>query len=420
VLFHTDEFKVCAGRLIRMSFTRLAVFRAIVPALLCLVAFNATGQAGSPKGPLSPAALRELEAEVRKQETEAKAAEQQAQRAEGQARAKAETAVRAADKDHAAAEKREREETARIAKATKERQFAEEKRAKEEAAARYVPFGSIAVGTKVINHGEARDADSQEAAEQLAMEHCQHTGDTCTVVLTWAGQGCGAFRASKDGEVQAWGVKKMINEAASAAFDEASKLSKGQATNQVAIICNMNKSRASLDTLVQKPANIGGPTECLVQFEGNFYDGKGDWDARFYSPVYQLKGSDCPRKVGEGEHDVYFHAFPPSKTSASEREKALKLDPTGRGQRMAEEFRIWMATKRSPAPGTVIHNVVSATFTYVKPKPMKDLVENVSVLDAGMKSSRLRSYFPLCFDFKPSGVTPTAVHGAQYCRNWIR
>lgn len=408
-----------------MNFPRLPVFRAIVPAVLCLAAFNAIGQAGNAKGPLSPAALKELEAEVRKMEAEAKAAEQQAQRAEGQAKVKTEAAVRAAEKDLAAAEKREREETARIQKAAEARRVAEEKRAKEEAELRFVPYAALAVGTKTINHGWARDAESLEEAERVAIRNCQHSGDTCSVVLAWSGKACGTYRSSKDGEIYGWGTGLTNVDAASRAFDDASTRSKGRGHDQITQTCNTRKTSSSLQTLVQKPANIGGPGECLLQFEVNFEttspNGQiGNWDGRYYSPVYQLKGSDCPRKVGEREHQVYFHAFPPHRKSASDTEKALKLDPTGRGLKMAEEFRVWLTTKRSPAPGTIFNEVPSATFTYVKPEPLKSLVENVSILDAGMDKSRLRRFFPLCFDFVPSGVTPTKVHGAEYCKNWVR
>jgi hypothetical protein len=408
-----------------MKFPRLSTLHAIAPVVLYLLAFNAAGQAGSPKGPLSSAALRELEAEVRKAEAEAKASEQQAQRAEGQARAKADTAVRAAEKELAAAEKREREETARIAKAAEARRLAEEKRAKEEAELRFVPYAALAVGTKWINHGWARDAASLEEAERVATRNCEHSGDTCSVVLAWSGHACGAYRTSQDGEVYGWGTARLNSEAASAAFDDASRRSKGGASHQITQTCNNRKSSAPLQVLVQKPANIGGPGECLLQFQANFKsiapNGQiGNWEGRYYSPVYQLKGSDCPRKVGAGEHEVYFHAFPPHRTHASDTAKALQLDPTGRGPRMAEEFRAWLATKRSPAPGTVYEETVSATFTHVKPEPTKALTENVSILDAGMDKSKLRPYFPLCFDFKPSGVTPIKVHAAEYCKTWVR
>lgn len=408
-----------------MTLPRLPAFRAIVPTVLCLAAFSAIGQTGTASAPPSPAALKELEAEVRKMEAEAKAAEQQAQRAEAQAKVKTEAAVRAAEKDLAAAEKREREETARIAKATEARRIAEEKRAKEEAELRFVPYAALAVGTKTIHHGWARDAASLEEAEREAIGNCQRSGDTCSTVLAWSGKACGTYRSSKDGEVYGWGTALTNVEAASRAFDDASTRSKGRGHDQITQTCNTRKTSSSLQTLVQRPANIGGPGECLVQFQVNFEsmtpNGQiGGWEGRYYSPVYQLKGSDCPRKVGEGEHDVYFHAFPPNKTSASDREKALKLDPSGRGPKMAEEFRAWLATKRSPAAGIVFRDVVSATFTYVKPKAMKDLVENVTVLDSGMDTSRLRRFFPLCFDFVPSGVTPTKVHAAEACKTWVR
>lgn len=401
-MLHTDEFSQGALKLIRMAPNRSRIHPVVLFLVLGFAASGAIAQATNASRAEERAEaqrlareLRELEAEVRRREAQAKAAERASAQAETKARAKVEAEVRAAEAARAAAEKRE----------------------KEEAALRIAPFAALAVGTEVIHHGWARDADSLAAAEKLAIQNCERAGKNCSVVLAWSGNGCGTYRSSKDGDVYGWGTARLINEAASAAFDDASRRSKGRASSNIVQTCNTRKTSAPLEVLVRKPANIGGPGACLLQYEVNFEDQRGDWVGRFYSPVYQLEGADCPRKVGDGEFDVYFKAVPGSRSST---EEAMKLDPSGKGLRMAEEFRAWLATKRSPVAGTVMRNIGDATTTKVTPKAMKELVENVSILDAGMDKSVLRRVFPLCFDFKPAGVTPVATHGAEHCRTWIR
>lgn len=387
--------------------------RPVLLAVLAALAFDAGAQD-----------LRQLEAEVRRQEAAAQAAEQAAARAEREAGARLQAQVRAAEARRAAAEKQEREAAARLAaeeakraKAEEARRLAEEKRAREEAALRIPPFAALAVGTKVTEYGWSRDTDSQEAAEREALRNCERGGRSCSVVLVWSGNGCGTYRSSRDGDAYGWGSARMLSESASAAFDDASKRSKNKATSNVVQTCNTKKTTAPLEVLLRKPANIGGPKECLVQFIGNFVDQRRDWVGIFYSPVYLLGGPDCPRSVGT-DNEYFSYAANPHMRSVGE--EAMKLDPSGKGLRQAQAFLEWQRTRRSPLAGTTFRDAGQMRALANKPTLLKDLVENISVLDAGMDRSPMRRFFPLCLDFKPVGVTPLATYGVEHCRNWIR
>jgi hypothetical protein len=453
------------------SQSQLAQAPAVAPGMAAAQATAGTSQQAAP--PSAPTRAEQMRAE---REAKARAAEEQrlaaaekareeaGRRAEAAARAKEQAQARAEEARRLAQEKREREETARReaaeakareakARAEEARRVAEDKRQKQEEARRaaeeakarqaehkaqeakrlsdekarlaalqaagkpIVPHAALAVGTKVIHYGWSRNAESPSAAEKEAITHCQRSGDTCRVVLGWSGKGCGDYRSSEDGEVWGWGLGGTNVAAASAAFNDASQRSKGRAHNSIVAICNTWTTAQPLKELRKERARILRQQECYIQFEAQFDDPRGDWMGRFYSPVYHLKATDCPLSLGT---DNIYHGYHDNPYMSHVNEEARRLDPTGRGPRMAHEFRQWLSNKSSPMAGTVIRNVGYVAAVVIDPKLLADLVRHNRELDAGMKSSPLRRLFPLCFDFKPSGITPIATHGNEHCQNWVQ
>jgi uncharacterized protein (TIGR02145 family) len=84
------------------------------------------------------------------------------------------------------------------------------------------------------------DYATLEGAEKRAMRECAQKGGNCTVVLTWQGKGCGAYRTIPDkaGTAYAWGVAATREEADAIATAEALKRSNGAAPTVLLWACS--------------------------------------------------------------------------------------------------------------------------------------------------------------------------------------
>jgi hypothetical protein len=212
--------------------------------------------ASAPAPKLTPAQLKAKEAEEKRQ-AQAKAREEAQARAAEAQRLAAEKRAQAEEEKRLQAEARAREAEAKAAEA---RRLADEKRAQEEALRNRPYFGAIAVGSEIKNDGWAVSAITLEKAQDEALANCRRTGDTCAIVLTWSGNGCGAYRAAKDGKVWGAGVHKMNSESASRAFDDAVKRG-GGASYQIRNVCNSNSATAPAEMLFSGPPPKGKQQE---------------------------------------------------------------------------------------------------------------------------------------------------------------
>jgi uncharacterized protein (TIGR02145 family) len=84
------------------------------------------------------------------------------------------------------------------------------------------------------------DYASLQGAEKRALRECAEKGGNCTVVLTWQGKGCGAYRTVSDkaGTAYGWGVAATREEADVIATAEALKRSKGVQPSVFIWACN--------------------------------------------------------------------------------------------------------------------------------------------------------------------------------------
>lgn len=102
------------------------------------------------------------------------------------------------------------------------------------------------------------DYATLEGAEKRALRECEQKGGNCTVVLTWQGKGCGAFRTlpGKTGTVYAWGVAATREEADAIATAEAQKRSNGAEPSVFIGACNSVGEFKSIRAEALPPAPV--------------------------------------------------------------------------------------------------------------------------------------------------------------------
>lgn len=99
-------------------------------------------------------------------------------------------------------------------------------------------------------YGWSFDMLSLADAENRALAECKNKGGNCSVVLTWSGNGCGAYRTvtGNVGTAYGWGVAQTKTEADSIASEEALKRSNGNPVPNFVYACN-SKTQNSLNVL---------------------------------------------------------------------------------------------------------------------------------------------------------------------------
>lgn len=124
-------------------------------------------------------------------------------------------------------------------------------------------------------YGFAYDQPSREAAESRAMSEARERGGTPSIVLSWAGSGCGAYRTvpAESGTAYGWGLAGTRAEAESIAISELGERSGGASGPNHVWGCNSDT--AAQRVFVSEPVNlipsvrIGSQTWTSVNLRAN-------------------------------------------------------------------------------------------------------------------------------------------------------
>ena len=102
-------------------------------------------------------------------------------------------------------------------------------------------FGALAIDkSNGFYYGWSYDYDNQEGANSKALEECKKKGGNCSIVLSFSGEGCAAYRTIKltEGTAYGWGVAKTKAAADAIAIAECKKRSKGKIPTNYVWACN--------------------------------------------------------------------------------------------------------------------------------------------------------------------------------------
>lgn len=127
-------------------------------------------------------------------------------------------------------------------------------------------------------YGFAYDHPSRAAAEAFADNECEKRGGSCSIVLSWAGTGCGAYRTvqGQAGTAYGWGLAPTLAEADAIATREAMQRSQGQPVPNHVRACNSNNA-GPLQVLVNDPGPAASDEPLkFVDIDGDTYEYTGD------------------------------------------------------------------------------------------------------------------------------------------------
>lgn len=132
--------------------------------------------------------------------------------------------------------------------------------------------GALAVDrSNGFRYGFAFDHPTRTAAEAFATAECTKRGGSCTVVLSWAGTGCGAYRtiAGEVGTAYGWGLAPTHPGADAIAMAEALKRSNGNHPSNNAWACN-SADAGDFRVLANEPGPDAGPLR-FADVDGDVY-----------------------------------------------------------------------------------------------------------------------------------------------------
>ena len=106
-------------------------------------------------------------------------------------------------------------------------------------------FGSLAIDkNNGFYYGWSYDYDSQKGADEKALAECKKKGGNCSIVLSFSGEGCAAYRTIKltEGTAFGWGLGKTKADADAIAITECKKRSNGKMPTNYVWACNSTTS----------------------------------------------------------------------------------------------------------------------------------------------------------------------------------
>lgn len=141
-----------------------------------------------------------------------------------------------------------------------------------DAVAQDAKYGALSVDrNNGFHYGFAFDHPSRAAAEAFAGNECTTRGGNCSIVLSWSGAGCGAYRTI-DGQVgtaYGWGLAPTSQQADAIAMAEAMKRSNGQHPSNHVWSCN-SADAGAFQALVNEAGPDAGPLR-FVDVDGDAY-----------------------------------------------------------------------------------------------------------------------------------------------------
>lgn len=132
-------------------------------------------------------------------------------------------------------------------------------------------FGALAIDrSNGFYYGWSFDHVTLAEAEKKAIEECNAKGGNCTVVLSYSGAGCAAYRTidGRVGTAFGWGVAKTKEEADAVATQECLKRSNGANPTNFVWSCN-SKTTAKLIEIYNASPEIAAPVKIGNQLWSN-------------------------------------------------------------------------------------------------------------------------------------------------------
>lgn len=165
-------------------------------------------------------------------------------------------------------------------------------------------FGALAIDrVDGFYYGFSYDYSTLAEAEQKAVEECNKRGDDCTLVLSYSGTGCAAYRTinANVGTAFGWGLAKTKEEADAIATKECLKRSNGANPTNFVWSCN-SANTGALQEIYNASDEIEAPVEVGNQI----------WSNRNLDVNTFRNGDEIPEAKNATEWQVYCKANKPA------------------------------------------------------------------------------------------------------------
>jgi uncharacterized protein (TIGR02145 family) len=157
-----------------------------------------------------------------------------------------------------------------------------------------VKYGALAIDrSNGFYFGWSNDYATLKEAEERALLECKNKGGNCSVVLTFSGTGCAAYRTVEGGKGTAygWGIAKTKEEADAIAMRECLKRSGGASPSNFVWSCNSAGS-----TELKEIYNASGEIISTVKI------GSQEWASSNLSVTKFRNGDEIPQAKNAEEY----------------------------------------------------------------------------------------------------------------------
>lgn len=165
-------------------------------------------------------------------------------------------------------------------------------------------FGALAIDrSNGFYYGWSYDYSSLAEAEKKAVEECKAKGGNCTVVLSYSGSGCAAYRSidGNTGSAFGWGVAKTKEAADEIATKECLKRSNGKNPSNFVWSCN-SVNTGSLKEIYNASEEIEAPVKVGNQI----------WSNRNFDASTFRNGDEIPEAKNAAEWKEYCTSNKPA------------------------------------------------------------------------------------------------------------